>query len=391
MNCQAKFVFTDDFMRYKFRDDHPFNQLRVTMTKDLLEKEKVLGKENILEPRKATEEELKLFHSPKYVEAVKRASEEGLSEDEGLEYGIGTEDTPMFKGMHDASSLLVGSTLSAIDAVLDGKTEHALNLGGGLHHGFERKASGFCIYNDGAVGIKYIREKTNYKVLYVDTDAHHGDGVQWAFYDDPNVCTFSIHETGRYLFPGTGNVNERGLKEGYGYSFNLPIDAFTEDESFIELYEYAFKEIVEYFKPDIIITQNGADAHYLDPLTHLCSTIKIYEQIPKIAHDLAHEFCEGRWVALGGGGYDIWRVVPRAWAQIWKVMVTGTPFSGALPEDWITKWQEHSPVVLPGVWNDPPHPYKEIPRKQEITEKNKKILQNCMQFIHNQKNFDSTT
>ncbi|MFG6148250.1 acetoin utilization protein AcuC [Halobacillus sp. B23F22_1] len=390
MNCSSKFVFADDFINYKFRDDHPFNQLRVLMTKDLLEKEKVLSKEQLLEPRIATEDELKLFHSSKYVDAVKRASRNGLTEDEGLEYGIGTEDTPMFKGMHEASSLLVGSTLSAIDSVIKGHSDHALNLGGGLHHGFERKASGFCIYNDGAVGIKYIREHTDFKVLYVDTDAHHGDGVQWAFYDDPNVCTFSIHETGRYLFPGTGNVNERGLKKGYGYSFNLPIDAFTEDESFLELYEYAFREIVEYFQPDIIITQNGADAHFLDPLTHLCSTMKIYEQIPAIAHELAHEFCEGRWVALGGGGYDIWRVVPRAWAQVWKVMATGQPFSGKLPAEWVTEWQKQSPVELPGEWQDPEQAYKEIPRKQEITEKNKKILNSCMQFIHNQKKFDSS-
>src|SRR5690625_4879454 len=127
--------------------------------------------------------------------------------------------------MHEASRLLVGGSLTAADAVLNGEYQHALNLGGGLHHGFKRRASGFCIYNDGAIAIKYIREKFNLKVLYIDTDAHHGDGVQEAFYDDPNVCTVSIHETGRYLFPGTGNVNERGLKEGHGYSFNLPIDA----------------------------------------------------------------------------------------------------------------------------------------------------------------------
>src|SRR5690625_4689391 len=161
----------------------------------------------------------------------------------------------MFTGMHEASSYLVGGTLTAVDAVLEGKANHALHLGGGLHHVFKRKASGFCIYNDGAVAIKYIREKYNLKVLYIDTDAHHGDGVQWAFYDDPNVCTFSIHETGRYLFPGTGNVNERGIKEGLGYSFNLPIDAFTQDESFLSSYESALKEIVDFFNPDIILTQ----------------------------------------------------------------------------------------------------------------------------------------
>src|SRR5699024_8998962 len=188
---------------------------------------------------------------------IKQASENKLSNDQAYKYGIGTEDTPMFSGMHEASSLLVGGTLTAVDQVMQGKANHALHLGGGLHHGFRGKASGFCIYNDSAVAIKYIQEKYGARVLYVDTDAHHGDGVQMSFYSDPTACTFSIHETGRYLFPGTGNVNEWGDGKGYGYSFNLPLDAFTEDASFIESYTTAFREITEHFKPDVILTQNG--------------------------------------------------------------------------------------------------------------------------------------
>ncbi|MFQ3542477.1 acetoin utilization protein AcuC [Halobacillus rhizosphaerae] len=389
MSCSTGFIFSNSFTSYRFRDDHPFNQMRVVLAKELLEASGELSAAHLIEPRKATDEELSLAHSRRYIEAIKQAGEEALSEEEALEFGIGTEDTPMFKGMHEASALLVGGTLSAIDAVLEGKVDHALNLGGGLHHGFERKASGFCIYNDGAVGIKYIREKYDYRVLYVDTDAHHGDGVQWAFYDDPNVCTFSLHETGRYLFPGTGNVNERGLKEGYGYSFNLPIDAFTEDESFLHLYESAFREIVEYFKPDVIVTQNGADAHFLDPLTHLCSTMKIYQKIPELAHELAHQYCGGKWIALGGGGYDIWRVVPRAWSQVWKVMKGDSPFQGPLPEKWLEKWQAQAPVTLPSQWSDPDGSYKPIPRKQEITEKNEQILEKALQFIRNQKKYNT--
>ncbi|RWZ59754.1 acetoin utilization protein AcuC [Halobacillus fulvus] len=390
MSCPSGFVFSNDFTSYRFRDDHPFNQMRVILAKELLEAAGALHEQHFIQPRIATEQELALAHSPTYIEAVKKASQGRLSEEDGLEYGIGTEDTPMFKGMHEASSLLVGGTLAAIDAVMEGEVEHALNLGGGLHHGFERKASGFCIYNDGAVGIKYLREKYDVKVLYVDTDAHHGDGVQWAFYDDPNVCTFSIHETGRYLFPGTGNVNERGLKEGYGYSFNLPIDAFTEDDSFLHLYESAFREIVDYFQPDVIVTQNGADAHFLDPLTHLCSTMKIFERIPKLAHELAHQYCNGKWIALGGGGYDIWRVVPRAWAQIWKVMNDDVAFEGPLPEEWLRKWSKESPVSLPNDWHDPEDSYKPIPRKSEITEKNAQVLEKALQLIPNHKRMNGS-
>ncbi|WP_305849392.1 acetoin utilization protein AcuC [Pontibacillus sp. ALD_SL1] len=381
MTCKAAFVYSEDFRTYRFRDDHPFNQLRVTLAYELLQSIGNITDQDLISPRMATEEELLLVHEKPYVDAIKKASSGKLSEEEGYEFGIGTEDTPMFNGMHEASSLLVGGTLSAVDAVLQNKVDHALNLGGGLHHGFQRKASGFCIYNDGAVAIQYIREHYQAKVLYIDTDAHHGDGVQWAFYDDPNVCTLSVHETGRYLFPGTGNVNERGIKEGYGYSFNIPVDAFTEDESFMHVYETAFSKVTEYFQPDVIITQNGADAHVLDPLTHLCCTSKLYEFIPKLAHKLAHEYCDGKWIALGGGGYDIWRVVPRAWAQIWNVMAHDKPAEGEIPKEWLDKWQPKAPVQLPNSWNDQQGMYKDIPRKAEITEKNEKVLEKAMQFI----------
>ncbi|MGP4073649.1 acetoin utilization protein AcuC [Piscibacillus sp. B03] len=387
MSCNSVFIYSDDFNSYKLRDDHPFDQQRVTLTYELLKAAGTLHDDQIRAPRMATDEEIESVHHPRYVDAVKRAGKNKLTESEGLEYGIGTEDTPIFPNMHEAASLLVGGTLTAVDAVLNNEYQHAVNLGGGLHHGFVRKASGFCIYNDAAIAIKYIREHTDYKVLYVDTDAHHGDGVQWIFYDDPNVCTLSIHETGRYLFPGTGNTNERGRMEGYGYSFNIPLDAFTEDESFLEVYERSMKEVSEYFKPDIIVTQNGADAHAYDPLTHLCSTMETYEVIPKLAHEIAHTYCEGRWIALGGGGYDMWRVVPRTWGQVWNIAATSKTMAGELPKEWLEKWQDKSPVTLPTHWQDEKNIYRDIPRKPEITEKNKLSLEKCLQIITNQQKY----
>lgn len=380
MNCKSAFVFSDAVLGYHFHADHPFNQKRVLLSKELLEMSDRLTFSDVIEPRIASEDELALFHDKSYIEAVKRAGNGTLSEDHGLQFGLGTEDTPIFANMHEASSYLVGGTLTAVDAVLEGTYNHALNLGGGLHHGFKRKASGFCIYNDGAVAIKYIREKYDLKVLYVDTDAHHGDGVQSAFYDDPNVCTLSIHETGRYLFPGTGHVNERGIKAGHGYSFNLPIDAFTEDDSFLEVYEKSIREIAAFFKPDVIVTQNGADAHCYDPLTHLCSTMKTFERIPMLAHQLAHEYCGGKWIALGGGGYDIWRVVPRAWAQVWNVMKTGKPAKGKLSATWKEKWQKETSTPLPTHWQDLEDIVPIIPRQPEIEEKNKKILYSALKY-----------
>lgn len=388
MSCHAAFVYSDDLLNYRFNSDHPFNQMRVLMTKELLEAAGKLDFEHLAEPRIATVEELALIHDHKYIKAVKKAGNGDLTPEEGLEVGLGTEDTPMFSAMHEASASLVGATLSAVDIVMNNKAKHALNLAGGLHHGLQRKASGFCIYNDAAIAIKYIREQYNLRVLYVDTDAHHGDGVQWAFYDDPNVCTLSMHETGRYLFPGTGNVNERGIKTGYGYSFNFPIDAFTEDDSFLQVYESAFREVAAYFQPDIIVTQNGADAHCYDPLTHLCSTMKTFERIPALAHELAHRYCDGKWIALGGGGYDIWRVVPRAWAQIWNVMISNKVFSGSLPKSWLDKWAKQAPVALPNTWNDG-RIYSPIPRKAEITEKNETILKKALQYTRNQQKFSN--
>lgn len=287
--------------------------------------------------------------------------------------------------MHNAAALIVGGTLQAVDEVMEGRAQHALHLGGGLHHGFRGKASGFCIYNDSSIAIEYMRKHYQARVLYVDTDAHHGDGVQWTFYDDPNVCTLSIHETGRYLFPGTGQVHEKGSGQGYGFSINVPIDAFTEDESFLTLYETAFREVIDFFKPDVILTQNGADAHFLDPLTHLCSSMKTYKRIPQIAHELAHQFCNGRWIAVGGGGYDIWNVVPRAWSYIWLAMTNQLDnLPEKLPEKWIERWKQQAKTPLLRSWMDTSDTFPDIPRRAIITEKNSTILDQALYHIRNE-------
>jgi acetoin utilization protein AcuC len=385
MSDRSVFVFSEELLNYRFSSHHPFNQMRLKLTLDLLRKIGAIDEEYIVAPRMATDEELHLVHDPNFVNAVKLAGQGKLKSESAEGYGLGTEDTPIFANMHEASALLVGGTLTAVDYVMTGKANHALHLGGGLHHGFRGKASGFCIYNDSSVAIKYLQEKYNARVLYVDTDAHHGDGVQWSFYDDPNVCTLSIHETGRYLFPGTGNVNERGQGKGYGYSFNIPVDAFTEDESWLDAYRNALMEVAEFFKPDVILTQNGADAHYLDPLTHLSSTMRIYREIPKLAHEVAHKYCGGKWVAVGGGGYDIWRVVPRAWSLIWLEMIENSNCYGSLPQEWIEEWKDQAPVELPQEWDDPDDLYPPIPRKPEITEKNAQTVEKALYPIRSNK------
>ncbi|MBU9714676.1 acetoin utilization protein AcuC [Evansella tamaricis] len=383
MKNEAAFIYSPEQLYYKFSDEHPFNQKRLLLTNDLLMEINALNKQMIFPARKATDEELLLIHDKDFIDAVKKASDGYQPSSYTTTFGIGTEDTPIFPKMHDAAAWLVGGTLSAVDLIFEHGYKHTLNLGGGLHHGFRGKASGFCIYNDSSIAIEYMRRKYKARVLYVDTDAHHGDGVQWAFYNDPNVCTLSLHESGRFLFPGTGNVNERGHGEGNGYSFNVPLEAFTEDESFLESYETTFREIVEYFQPDIILTQNGVDAHCYDPLTHLCGTMSIYQQIPKLAHELAHKYCEGRWIAVGGGGYDIWRVVPRAWSLIWLEMTGQTDLlENPIPKEWLKKWEKESPVPLPKTWFDNKDIYQKIPRKGEINIKNERTVIKALKPIY---------
>jgi len=209
--------------------------------------------------------------------------------------------------------------------------------------------------------------------MYIDTDAHHGDGVQWLFYNNPEVLTVSIHESGTYLFPGTGSIDELGTDRGAGYSINLPLEPYTHDTSYIECLEDLLVSITKRFKPDLIISQNGCDNHFLDPLAHLSLTTRALREIPQLTHNLAHEYCEGRWVAVGGGGYDIWRVVPRAWAMVWAE-VANRPLPIDMPSSWLHKWQEVSPVRLPEKMDDDPGDYPLNPKHKDISEKNKLSL-----------------
>lgn len=375
------YVYDKSLLEYRFNDQHPFNQMRVKMTTDLLMDGGFLKDEHIIKPRPATDEELLLVHKPDYVEAVKKAGNGGLSDSQLESYGLNTDDTPTFEDMHEKSRMLVGATLTAVDEVMKGNAKKVLSLAGGLHHGFTGRASGFCIYNDSAVAIEYMRKHYGMKVLYIDTDAHHGDGVQWTFYNTNEVMTYSIHETGRYLFPGTGSTTERGDDDGFGFSINLPVDAFTEDDSFLDIFERSIEKAIIRFKPDIILSQNGVDAHYRDPMTHLSLTSKSYEEIPRIVNRLSDEYTDGRWIAVGGGGYNIWQVVPRMWAQIWLAMLEEKPPEGSLPGAFISKYRPKCKVEFPVEWQDDLSDFEEIPRRMDITEKNDNMLQRILMYL----------
>jgi acetoin utilization deacetylase AcuC-like enzyme/GNAT superfamily N-acetyltransferase len=377
------FVHDPQLAQFDFGPDHPLRPVRHELLVSLLEHAGVLKRDSdeVLNQQPATHEELLLVHTPDYVSAVARLSEldgviEGFTGEPSIDperYGFGLGDTPTFPGMHDVCARIAGGTLAAARAVMSGQVRHAFNPTGGLHHAMRDRASGFCIYNDTAVAIAALLRDYEAHVLYVDFDAHHGDGVQWAFYDEPRVMTVSFHETGRYLFPGTGDVLELGQGAGRGFAVNLPMDAFTEDGSWLEAINAMVPALAERFRPDIIFSQHGCDPHTFDPLTHLATTTRAAAAQAKLIHDLAHEHCQGRWVALGGGGYDIYRVVPRAWSLVWSEL-SGRTLPDKIPTAWLDRWQPECPDPLPRAFLDDPDDFPPKPRRAEIERHNRRVV-----------------
>jgi len=375
MSNKVGFFYSPAYERYSFGEDHPFNSKRLVLAMDLMTKSGILSPQEFLHPPVATVPDLLLAHDLNYVETVERLAVKG--DEPSLAYGLGSEDTPVFPGMHEATSLVVGGTLQAAKLVMEGILDHAVNLAGGLHHAMRDKASGFCIYNDIVVAIAYLKRQYRARVVYIDIDAHHGDGVQAAFYNDPDVLTISIHETGRYLFPGTGYVQEMGFGEGYRYTVNLPLEAFTEDDSWISSFGAIVAPLVENFKPDIIVSQNGCDSHHWDPLTHLSLTTRSYSAAFRLIHRLAHRVCGGRLLALGGGGYDWYRVVPRVWSLLWSE-ISERALPEAVPASWLDRWEPEANMKLPDRFADPPDLFDPMPRRAEIEEKNSLLVQRVM-------------
>jgi acetoin utilization protein AcuC len=243
--------------------------------------------------------------------------------------GFASADNPVSDALHEGTSLVVGASLTGAAAVAGGAALHAFSPSGGLHHAHRDRASGFCTYNDAAIACQWLKRQ-GHRVAYVDVDVHHGDGVEGIFQSDPEVMTISLHESGRYLFPGTGFPEDRGVGAGRGSAANLPFAPFTWDEPWLEGFEKVVPALLRKFKPTVLVTQDGCDTHQLDPLAHLAATTRIWPRVGKAFHDLAHELCEGRWLALGGGGYAIYEVVPRAWTLFFAEMVEHPELAAAV-------------------------------------------------------------
>jgi acetoin utilization protein AcuC len=379
MSGRATVVHDRELEAYGFGEDHPFNPLRIRLALEMCRTAGLLEEYEFVPGEVAAEEDLLKVHSLSYVRTVQQADTK--SDISALvRHGLSTPDNPVFPGMHEACSRVVGAVVKAARMVVGGQAEHVMCISGGLHHALRSQASGFCVYNDAAVAIARLREEhPHLRVAYVDTDAHHGDGVQWLFYDDPEVLTVSMHETGRYLFPGTGGVEECGKGAGRGYSVNVPLEPFTDDDSWISCFEAVVPEVLRAFEPDIIVSQNGCDGHALDPLTHLSASTRLYEHIPRRMHELAHELCSGRWLALGGGGYDHWRVVPRAWTALWAAL-SHQELPERVPEDWLRAYAAHSPVELPTLMRDTPGS-DGIARAREIAYANSRTVERVLDEV----------
>jgi acetoin utilization protein AcuC len=341
MNCSVPvgLVTVDDIARaYDFGASHPLRPERVLLT---YEKIRDLGliedRVDEMPSRSASDEEIRWVHDPEFVDAVKAIDAGTLDPRAGLEFGLGTPDDPIFDGMHAASAAVCGASIVAAEAVASGVKGHAFNPAGGLHHARRREASGFCIYNDPAVAIaKVLDLHPDWRVMYVDVDVHHGDGVQWIFYDEPRVLTVSLHESGRYLYPGTGFEDEIGEGAARGTAVNVPLAPFTGGADYLWALERVLTTVGEVFQPHVIVTQLGADTHWGDPLANLGLTLSDYPAMSALLHRAAHDYADGRWIATGGGGYQAETIVPIVWTIHFAEMC-------GRPEVVPTSWLEDRP------------------------------------------------
>ncbi|MEV4567458.1 acetoin utilization protein AcuC [Nonomuraea sp. NPDC049419] len=351
MSRSARVIWDDALTTYDFGPSHPLAPVRVELTMALARAMGVLDKVELAGCEPASDDELVRVHHRGYIEAVKRVSASGLPD---MSAGLGTTDNPAFAGVHEASALIAGASLAAARSVWEGTAEHAVNVAGGLHHAMPALASGFCVYNDPALAIAWLLEQGVGRVAYVDVDVHHGDGVQTIFYDDPRVLTISLHESPRTLFPGTGFPHETGAD---GTAVNVALPAGTGDAGWLRAFHAVVPPLLHEFGPEILVTQHGCDSHALDPLANLMLSVDGQRAACEALHRLAHETAGGRWIATGGGGYELVQVVPRVWTHL-MAELAGHPIDPATPtpEEWRRFVRERTGETPPLTMTDGRHP-----------------------------------
>ena len=352
MSHPTALIWSDDRLRYDFGPEHPLQPVRVELTVSLIRACGLTAHPGVttLPPDPFGEDDVLRLHREDYVATVRRLSANPDPAGDPR-YGLGMGDNPVFRGMHEASLEVCGASVAAARAVWEGQVAHAFNPGGGLHHAMADRAAGFCIYDDPAFAIDWLLRNGARRVAYVDVDTHHGDGVQAMFYDDPRVLTISLHESGRYLFPGTGFVEEIGEGDARGTSLNVPLPPTTSGPVWLDAFERVVPEAVMGFAPDVLVTQLGCDTHVTDPLAHLALVTDDYQVIYRRLHELAHACARGRWVALGGGGYQLATVVPRAWTLAFAEL-SQAPLPDRLPLEWLREAYRRTGEQAPDVFTD---------------------------------------
>ncbi|WP_238385384.1 acetoin utilization protein AcuC [Nesterenkonia muleiensis] len=327
-------VWDPALLGYKFTASHPMNPIRLELTERLARDLGVLDAENltVTAPGIADDAALATVHDPGYIEAVRSSAGSG----EGCpEYGLGTDDVPVFADMHTAAARIAGGSIGLAQELLAGSAVHGLNFAGGMHHAARAKAGGFCIYNDAALAIQYLLEGGTRRVVYLDVDAHHGDGTQDIFYADPRVMTISIHQSGTTLYPGTGFPNETGENDAAGSSVNIALPHTTGDAGFLRAFHAVVPALVRAFEPEVIVSQHGCDTHADDTLADLRLSVDGQRQLALDIGHLAEEFTNGRWIATGGGGYSLYQVVPRTWAHLTAIVAgSPVPLNTPTPSSW---------------------------------------------------------
>lgn len=344
-------MWDDAVTGYDFGPEHPMDPVRLHLTRRLVTAFGLDRDLRVVAAPPAGDSTLRLVHRDDYIEAVKAASADpGAARGQ---YGIGTLDDPAFAGMHEVSALIAGQSVGAAEDVWRGAALHAVNFSGGLHHAMPGSASGFCIYNDAALAVARLLELGAERVAYVDVDVHHGDGVQAVFWDDPRVLTISLHEHPGTLFPGTGWPEETGGDAAEGSAANVALPAGTSDADWLRAFHAVVPELVADFRPQVLVSQHGADSHFEDPLAHLAVSLDAQRAVQWACHDLAHEHAEGRWIALGGGGYAVVDVVPRSWTHL-VAIAAGRPVEPEteLPEDWRAEVFARGRRMVPGRMTD---------------------------------------
>ncbi|MBF6128703.1 acetoin utilization protein AcuC [Nocardia brasiliensis] len=328
-------VWTDRFLDYTWTPEHPMKPARLKFTMALAESLGLLDGVELLAPAAAERADLLRIHTPAYIDAVEHAvAPEGAPL--APPYGLGSPDNPVFPGMHQAASVIVGGTLAAARAIAQGRSNRAVSIGGGMHHAMADSAAGFCVYNDAAVAISWLLDHGFDRIAYLDVDVHHGDGVQRAFYGDPRVLTISLHQHPATLWPNTGWPEETGVGAAEGSSINLPLLPGTRDAQWLRGFHAVVPGAVAAFRPQIVVSQCGVDTHREDPLADLELTVDGQRAAFRAMRDLADEHAEGRWLAVGGGGYGLVRVVPRAWTHLLATALDRTIAPDtAIPQDWM--------------------------------------------------------